>query len=134
MPKPLSPESMAIIKSTAPAFRQHGLAITTRMYERLLVDPEINAMFDPRRAKIGRAAETPIGAILAFAENVERLEVLTPTLERMAACHLETKVRPEHYPAVANVLLLVIKDVLGDTGTRRCSAPGTKLIGSSSTS
>jgi nitric oxide dioxygenase len=32
----------------------------------------------------------------------------------MAARHVETNVRPEHYPAVANALLPAIKDVLGD--------------------
>ena len=37
----LSPETIAIVKSTAPALQQHGVAITTRMYERLFVDPDI---------------------------------------------------------------------------------------------
>ena len=46
MSKPLSAETKAIVKSTAPALQQHGLAITQRMYERLFVDPDVKAMFD----------------------------------------------------------------------------------------
>ena len=41
MTKPLSPESMAIVKATAPVLVQHGVAITTRMYERLFVDEAV---------------------------------------------------------------------------------------------
>jgi hemoglobin-like flavoprotein len=114
MPKPLSPETIAIIKSTAPALRQHGLAITTRMYERLFVDPDIKAMFDEAAQKSGEQPKRLAGAILAFAENVDRLEVLTPAIERMAARHVAVEVKPEHYPAVANALLPAIKDVLGN--------------------
>ena len=46
MSKPLSPETMALVKATAPALQQHGVEITTRMYQRLFVDPEIKALFD----------------------------------------------------------------------------------------
>jgi nitric oxide dioxygenase len=54
MTKPLSPETIAIIKSTAPALRQHGVAITTRMYERLFVDPDIDPRQSVRQALAGR--------------------------------------------------------------------------------
>lgn len=114
MLKPLSPETIAIIKSTAPALRQHGVAITTRMYERLFVDPEIKALFNEAAQKSGEQPRRLAGAILAFAENADRLGALTPAIERMAARHVETGVRPEHYPAVANALLPAIKDVLGE--------------------
>jgi hemoglobin-like flavoprotein len=52
MSKPLSPETMALVKATAPALQQHGVEITTRMYQRLFVDPEIKALFDISRAQI----------------------------------------------------------------------------------
>jgi nitric oxide dioxygenase len=114
MPKPLSPETIAIMKSTAPALREHGVDITTRMYERLFVDPAIKALFDQAAQKSGEQPKRLAAAILAFAENADKLSALTPAIERMAARHVETNVRPEHYPAVANALLPAIKDVLGD--------------------
>jgi nitric oxide dioxygenase len=110
----LSPETIAIVKSTAPALQSHGLAITTRMYERLFVDPQIKALFDQAAQASGEQPKRLAGAILAFAKNVDNLPALTDAVERMAQRHVATQVRPEHYPAVANALLPAIKDVLGD--------------------
>src|SRR4051812_33117145 len=114
MTNALSPETIAIVKSTAPALQQHGLAITTRMYERLFVDPEIKALFDEAAQESGEQPKRLAGAIIAFAKNVDNLGALTQAVERMAQRHVETRVKPEHYPAVAAALLPAIKDVLGD--------------------
>jgi hemoglobin-like flavoprotein len=46
MTQPLSPATIALVKATAPALQKHGVEITTRMYERLFVKPEIKALFD----------------------------------------------------------------------------------------
>ena len=114
MTRTLSAETTAIVKSTAPALQQHGLAITTRMYERLFVDPEIKALFDQAAQESGEQPKRLAGAILAFAKNVDNLGALTQAVDRMAQRHVETGVKPEHYPAVAAALLPAIKDVLGD--------------------
>ena len=114
MSKPLSPETIAIVKSTAPALRQHGLAITTRMYERLFVDPAIKALFDEAAQTSGEQPKRLAGAILAFAQNVDKLAVLAPAIAQIVARHVESGVRAEHYPAVADALLPALRDVLGD--------------------
>ncbi|MGC6328854.1 globin domain-containing protein [Rhizorhabdus sp. FW153] len=110
----LSPETIAIVKATAPALQQHGVAITTRMYERLFVDPEVKALFDEAAQASGEQPKRLAAAILAYAKNVDNLGVLGQAVERMAERHFETGVKPEHYPAVAAALLPAIKDVLGD--------------------
>jgi nitric oxide dioxygenase len=110
----MSPETISIVKSTAPALQQHGLAITKRMYERLFVDPEIKSLFDQAAQESGEQPKRLAAAILAFAQNADKLDVLAPAIARMAARHVETHIKPEHYPAVANALLPAIKDVLGD--------------------
>lgn len=110
----LSPETLAIVKSTAPALQEHGLAITTRMYERLFVDPEMKALFDQAAFTSGEQPKRLAAAILAFAKNVDNLPALSGAVERICARHVETHIKPEHYPAVANALLPAIKDVLGD--------------------
>jgi nitric oxide dioxygenase len=110
----MSPETMAIVKSTAPVLQQHGLAITKRMYERLSIDPEIKALFDQSAQESDEQPKRLAAAILAFAQNVDKLDALKPAIARMAARHVETHIKPEHYPAVANALLPAIKDVLGD--------------------
>ena len=117
MRKPLSAETKAIVKSTAPALQQHGLAITTRMYERLFTDPDVKAMFDQAAQESGEQPRRLAGAILAYAQNIDKLEALTAPVMRMAARHVETGVKAEHYPLVANALLPAIRDVLGDAAT-----------------
>lgn len=114
MAAPLSPQTIATIKATAPALQTHGVAITTRMYERLFVDPEIKAMFDDAAQQSGEQPKRLAGAILAFAQNVDRLDALSGAVERMAHRHVEVGVKPAHYPIVAAALLPAIKDVLGD--------------------
>ena len=44
-------------------------------------------------------------------------QALTAPVMRMAARHVETGVKAEHYPLVANALLPAIRDVLGDAAT-----------------
>lgn len=117
MSKPLSAEAKAIVKSTAPALQQYGLAITQRMYERLFTDPDVKAMFDQAAQESGEQPKRLAGAILAYAQNIDKLEALTAPVMRMAARHVETGVKAEHYPLVADALLPAIRDVLGEAAT-----------------
>lgn len=109
-----SSEAIATVKATAPAIEKHGVAITTAMYARLLQDPEIEAMFDKAAQRSGEQPRRLAGAILAYAKNIDRLENLGPAVGRMVARHVETGVKPEHYPAVAAALLPAIREVLGE--------------------
>jgi hemoglobin-like flavoprotein len=117
MPRELAPETICIIKATAPVLVQHGVAITTRMYERLFVDAEIKALFDQAAQASGEQPRRLAAAIVAFAQNVDNLPALASAVERMARRHVETRVRQEHYPSVANALLPAIRDVLGEAAT-----------------
>jgi nitric oxide dioxygenase len=113
----LSPENAAIVKSTSPALQQHGLAITTRMYERLFVDADIKQMFDMAAQESGEQPRRLANAILAYAQNIDRLQALAAPVQRMATRHFECGVKAEHYPYVANALLPAIEDVLGAAAT-----------------
>jgi hemoglobin-like flavoprotein len=113
----LSSGTIQIVKATAPVLVQHGLAITTRMYERLFVDPEIKALFNQAAQVSGEQPRRLAAAIVAFAQNVDNLRALASAVERMAEKHVRSHVKPEHYPAVANALLPAIRDVLGEAAT-----------------
>jgi nitric oxide dioxygenase len=117
MSRVLSAEVKTIVNATAPALQQHGVAITTRMYERLFADPAVKAMFDEAAQDSGEQPRRLAAAILAYAQNIEKLEALTAPVMRMAARHVETGVKPEHYPMVAAALLPAIRDVLGEAAT-----------------
>ena len=117
MARVLTDATKTIVKATAPALQQHGIAITTRMYERLFVDPQVKALFDQASQESGEQPRRLAAAILGYAQNIDRLEALGSVVERMVARHVETGVRAEHYPHVANALLPAIRDVLGDAAT-----------------
>lgn len=117
MTRELSPETISIVKATAPALVQHGVAITTRMYERLFVDPEIKNLFDQAAQASGEQPKRLAAAIVAFAQNVDNLPALGTAVERMASRHVATHVKASHYPAVAEALLPAIRDVLGEVAT-----------------
>lgn len=113
----LSPAAIATIKATAPALQAHGLAITTRMYERLFENAEVKAMFDQAAQTSGEQPKRLAAAILAYAQNIDKLENLKAAVGRMVERHVETGVRREHYPLVAAALLPAIRDVLGEAAT-----------------
>ena len=117
MTKTLTPQTIATVKATAPVLVQHGVAITKRMYERLFVDPEVKALFDQAAQESGEQPRRLAAAIVAFAQNVDNLPALAGAVERMAERHVETNVKPEHYPKVAAALLPAIRDVLGEAAT-----------------
>ncbi|MGH6650663.1 MAG: globin domain-containing protein [Sphingopyxis sp.] len=109
-----SARAMEIVKSTAPALEKHGLAITSAMYARLFRDDEIAALFDRAAQDSGEQPKRLAAAILAYAKNIDKLQNLGAAVSRMVARHVETGVKPEHYPYVANALLPAIRDVLGE--------------------
>ena len=117
MAEPLTQNTIAIVKSTAPLLKQHGLALTSRMYERLFVNEEVKQMFDQAAQESGEQPRRLAAAILGYAENVDKLQNLTPVVQRMVARHVECGVRAEHYPYVAEALLPAIRDVIGEGAT-----------------
>jgi nitric oxide dioxygenase len=118
MPKPLSEATLAIIKATVPALEAHGLDITRRMYERLFRDPAIRDLFNQsHQGEAGSQPHALAAAILAYARNIDRLQVLAPAVERIAQKHAGLNILPEHYPHVAEALLGAIGDVLGEAAT-----------------
>ncbi|HEX7742567.1 MAG TPA: globin domain-containing protein [Sphingobium sp.] len=110
----LTAETIAIVKATAPALRQHGVDITTAMYKRLFQDPSIKDMFDQAAQDSGEQPRRLAAAILGYAENIDKLQALGGAVARMVQRHVETGVKAEHYPKVAEALLPAIRDVLGE--------------------
>lgn len=117
MSRTLSPATIAIVKATGPALQQHGVAITTRMYERLFQNAAIKDMFDAAAQESGEQPRRLAAAILGYAQNIDKLQNLDAAVSRMVRRHVETGVKAEHYPVVAEALLPAIRDVLGDVAT-----------------
>lgn len=108
-----SEHAKTIVKATAPAIEKHGVDITTAMYKRLFRNDEVKAMFDQAAQDSGEQPRRLAGAILAYAKNIDKLENLGSAVQRMVQRHVDTGVKAEHYPYVAEALLPAIRDVLG---------------------
>jgi nitric oxide dioxygenase/hemoglobin len=109
----LTPETIAIVKATGPALQKHGVEITTRMYARLFEDAEVKAMFDLAAQESGEQPRRLAAAILGYAQNIDKLQALDGAVARMVARHVDTGVKAEHYPKVAEALIPAIREVLG---------------------
>lgn len=111
----LSKNTKEIVKATAPVLQAKGVEITTRMYERLFDEyPETKAFF--ANTKDGQA-ERLANAVIAYAQNIENLEALGPSVTAIAKKHVAVNVQAQHYPIVGTVLLAAMQDVLGESAS-----------------
>ncbi|WDZ79344.1 NO-inducible flavohemoprotein (plasmid) [Ensifer adhaerens] len=118
MPKPLSAETIQIVKASAPALAAHGTDITKSMYARLFRDDHIRELFNhANQGESGSQVNALAAAILAYARNIDNLAALGPVVERIAHKHIGYHILPDHYPFVAKALLAAIADVLGSAAT-----------------
>ncbi len=117
MPRPLSQQTIAVVKATVPALEQHGPVITETMYRRLFRNQDIAALFNQANQKRGTQRLALAQAVLAYAQNIENLSVLGAAVERIAQKHIGYAILPEHYPFVAEALLGAMEEVLGDAAT-----------------
>ena len=123
MQKPLTAETIALVKATVPALAEHGAAITATMYARLFQDEHIRALFNlANQGEGGKQVHALAGAVLGYAQNIDNLGALAPVVERIAQKHIGYHILPEHYPYVANALLGAIVEVLGDAATPEIQA------------
>jgi len=114
----LSQKTIEIVKSTVPVLKEYGLEITKTFYKRMFENsPEIKAMFNMDKQESGEQPKVLAMTILAAAQNIDKLEVLLPAVKKIGRVHVNSKVKPEHYPIIGENLLLAIKEVLGDAAT-----------------
>lgn len=111
----LSPITIETIKATIPVLREHGEAITSKMYDILFENyPDTKSMFSSAPEEQPKVLA---GAVSAYAMNIDNLDALSDAVGRMSAAHVRTQVKPEHYTMVGESLLGAMTEVLGDAAT-----------------
>jgi nitric oxide dioxygenase len=111
-------EQKELVRGTVPVLREHGVALTTYFYNRMLTqNPELNHIFNKGNQHAGTQATALAMAVLAYAENIDNPGVLANAVTRIANKHVSLNIRPEQYAIVGNHLLSSIKEVLGDAAT-----------------
>lgn len=125
-PRAMSPNTIAILKATAPVVKEHGTAITSTMYKTMFsTHPEVRNLFNMSHHRVkteegeGTSHQTRAlaNAVFGFADNADRLGNLTDAVARMVHKHVSLHILPEHYPIVGGCLLGAIKTVLKDAAT-----------------
>ncbi|KIY00932.1 uncharacterized protein Z520_03598 [Fonsecaea multimorphosa CBS 102226] len=115
----LSPEHQKIVKSTAPVLAEHGVAITSHFYKRLLDNhPELRNIFNSAHQSTGGQPAALAHAVWAYAANIDNLGALTTAVSRIAHKHVSLGITPDQYPIVGENLLASIQEVLGDAITQ----------------
>jgi nitric oxide dioxygenase len=118
----MKPETIEIVKATAPVVKEHGKAITQRMYEIAFgARPDVRRFFvnswmespEEGRRQAGRLA----GSVYAYASHIDELDKLSASVDHIAKAHVQTMILPEMYPIIGECLLAAMKDVLGDAAT-----------------
>ena len=106
----LTKQQIELVKATVPVLREHGVALTSHFYKRMLShNPELMQVFNMGHQRAG--------AVLAYAENIENLPALLGAVAHIANKHVSVGIRAEHYPIVGKHLIASIKEVLGDAAT-----------------
>ncbi len=114
----LSQKIINTVKATIPALVENGEELTKHFYARMFEhNPEVAPFFNPANQTSGRQQKALAGAIVAYAQNIDNLEVLGSAVELIANKHASLMVKPEHYPVVGKNLIASIESVLGDAAT-----------------
>jgi len=114
----LSPQTIEIVKATAPVVAPQAETITRCFYLRMFAaNPEVQAYFNQAHQHTGGQQKALAGAICAYASNIDNLEALGPAVELIAHKHCSLGIQPEHYPIVGEHLLAAIKEVLGEAAS-----------------
>ena len=114
----LTKQQIELVKATVPVLREHGVALTSHFYKRMLShNPELMQVFNMGHQRAGFQQQALAGAVLAYAENIENLPALLGAVAHIANKHVSVGIRAEHYTIVGKHLIASIKEVLGDAAT-----------------
>ncbi len=109
----LQKQTLEVIKSTVPLLEEHGCTITDVFYKDLLTNhPYLKNIFNMANQGKGDQSRALSNAVLAYAKNIDNLEVLLPALKRIAHKHVSLDIRPKQYDVVGEALLAAIQEVL----------------------
>ncbi|MFA7555186.1 MAG: NO-inducible flavohemoprotein [Spongiibacteraceae bacterium] len=114
----LSQQSKDLVNASLPAVGPKVNEITAVFYPLMFERyPEVKAYFNQAHQAEGTQPRALANAVVAYATNLDRLEVLGDAVSLIVQKHVSLNILPEHYPIVGECLLAAIKEVLGDVAT-----------------
>lgn len=115
---PLTPEQIAIVKSTVPILETGGETLTKHFYKTMFAEYDVvHPLFNQAHQVSGDQPRALANAVLAYAKNIDNLTgglgPLGDVPAQIIHKHCGLNVLPEHYPIVGTCLLRAIREVLG---------------------
>eukprot|EP00013_Stygamoeba_regulata_P021376 CAMPEP_0177660618 /NCGR_PEP_ID=MMETSP0447-20121125/18149_1 /TAXON_ID=0 /ORGANISM="Stygamoeba regulata, Strain BSH-02190019" /LENGTH=408 /DNA_ID=CAMNT_0019165721 /DNA_START=94 /DNA_END=1320 /DNA_ORIENTATION=- len=125
----LTPETIEIIRATAPVVAPKALEITRAFYPKMFAaNPEVLRYFNSSNQRDARQPRALADAVLAFASHIDHLDVITPAVSRMVQKHCALFVQPADYHIVHRHLMAAIAEVLGDAVTPAVGAAWSEAV------
>lgn len=113
----MSPETINVIKSTAPFLAENGEELTRQFYRLLFENnPEVKPFFNASNQD-GTQQRALAAAITGYAANIDNLDALAGAVALITEKHASLQVKAEHYPIVGANLLSAIRLLLKDQAT-----------------
>ena len=114
----MTKEQKDLVKATVPVLKQHGVALTTHFYSRMLThNAELKNVFNSGNQHNTAQPTALAMAVLAYAENIDDPSVLKSAVNRIGHKHVSLDIRPEQYAIVGKHLIASIGEVLGSAAT-----------------
>ncbi|CAK7207000.1 hypothetical protein SEUCBS139899_009808 [Sporothrix eucalyptigena] len=114
----VTPEQIAIVKSTASVLKDYGEAITTVFYKNIIDEnPELKNVFSLTSQATGAQPRALAAAVLGYATFIDDLPRLQHAVERIAHKHASLQIQPAQYDVVGKYLIQAIGIVLGAAAT-----------------
>lgn len=127
---PIAPSQIAIVKSTAPLLKEHGVEITSLFYKNMLqAHPELHNIFSRTGMTTGAQPRALAAAVFAYASYVDDLGKLSAAVERIAHKHVSLGIEPDQYAIVGKYLIEAVAAVLGDAVTAEVADAWTAAYG-----
>jgi len=109
--------NIELLEETFAAVKPQGKAIVERFYEELFErHPAVKPMFSGTSIK--KQQQKLLSALVLVANNLRKPQTLTDALQKLGASHQSYGAKPEHFQAVADVLLDVLAEFAGKAWTK----------------
>lgn len=121
----LSPESAAVVRTTAGAVAEHADEITTLFYRRMFsAHSELLDVFNRANQAIGDQPKALAASVVGFAVQLIDPDApdFAPVMRRIAHKHVSLGIRARQYAIVGRHLLSAVSEVLGDAVTPQVRA------------
>lgn len=114
----LDAKTIETVKTTAPILKEHIQEIGSTFYQKLFTRvPELYNMFNQTNQKRGLQQEALAYGVYLAGANIDNLQAITHTVERVAEKHRALDVKPEQYQVVGDTLLDAVSEVLSAAAT-----------------